>query len=241
MSDNKPFMDIESDFDPDLVYVVRKYSIEETKWQMDNGGRDILEKYPDLEHWYTNDVVETWKKLETGINPLAELLTLINEKVLPELGTLVLEQSSKKAEQIERAQAYLDLANVLETMLSKYTPSKDAVVGFYSRLAETAVNLAGEPTVYKELEKKEFRYSVFRNVFPTLDKALEEARDIWEKSDQASDAYVTYLLFLKTNPVISSEVNLAELEKESLGRRKSLAQEQKRFAEKNIRKMYENE
>ena len=241
MSEKKPFMDVESDFDPDLVYVVRKYSAEETKWQLEHGGRNILEKYPDLKHWYTNDIVENWKKLETGINSLAELLTLINEKVLPELGTLVLEQSGKKAEQIERAQAYLDLAKILETMLAKYALSKDAVIGFYSRLAETAVNLAGESNIYKELEKKEFRNRTYSKVFPTLDKALEETMGIWEKSDQTSDAYVTYLLFIKTNPVISSEVNLAELGEESLGRRKSLAQEQRRFAEKKIREMYDNE
>jgi hypothetical protein len=47
MSEEKPFMDIESEFDPGLIYVVRKYSVEEAKWQMDNGGREILEKYPE--------------------------------------------------------------------------------------------------------------------------------------------------------------------------------------------------
>jgi len=240
MSEEKPFMDIESDFDPGLIYVVRKYSVEEAKWQMDNGAQKILENYPELEHWYTGDVVENWKKLQIGINSLVSLLNQINDKVLSELGALVLEQSDKNSRSVARNQAYLDLAKILENLLAKYDASKDAVVEHYTRLAETAVDLTREPAVYTELESKEFRNKVFRRVFPALDTALKASGDIWEKSGQASNAYASFLLFIKTNPVISAEFDMPEQE-ESFGRRKSLFEEQKRLAEKNIRKVYEDE
>ncbi|MBD3304229.1 hypothetical protein GF343_03720 [Candidatus Woesearchaeota archaeon] len=236
-------MDIESDFDSSLIYVVRKYSVEEAKWQLDNGGRELLEKYPDLKNQHTGDVIENWKQLQTGINSLVNLLNQINDEVMPGLGTIVLEQSDKKTKSIEWAQAYLDLAKILENLLDSYADSKDTVVEHYTMLAETAVNLAGKLNVYdvyKELESKEFRNRVYRTVFPTLATALKASVDVWEKSGQASDAYASFLLCLKTNPVISAEFDMPEQE-ESFGRRRSLFEEQKRFAEKNIRKVYEDE
>ena len=119
MSDKKPFMDIESEFGPDIIYVVRRYSIEDIKWQMTHGGQELLERYPDLEH-DNIDVIASWKKLEAGINPLAETAVQIKDQVLPELGNLVLEQSSNTVETMKRSQAYLDFAVVLKDMLEKY-------------------------------------------------------------------------------------------------------------------------
>lgn len=239
----KPYMDIESEFDPKLMQIVRKYSLEERKWSMEHGGREILEKYPDLasESLPVKDVIETWKNVETGINPLADLVERIEKLILPELGDIVLEQSDQKTEKIKIAQAYLSWAEILKDMLVKYTAAKDTIVAYHSRLAQTAVNLAGESNVYAELEKREFRKKVHKTVFPTLAAAIEAEKEAWGKTEQASEAYDLHLSFIKTNPVLSQEImdRFPEYDKESLDRRKSLFQENRKFTEAKLREMYE--
>jgi len=234
-------MDIESDFDPSLVYIVRKYSYEERKWDMDHGGRKILERYPDLasESLPVKDIIENWKNVETMINPLTEPVERIEEYILPQLGTLVLEQSDQK-EKTEIAQAYLGWAEILKDVLIKYSTTKDVLVAHYSRLAQTAVNLAGGSNVYTELESKEFRRKVYRRVFPTLAAAIEAEKELWEKADIAREAYVSHLRFIKTNSVLSQEMMhlFPEYNKESMDKRKALFQEKRKFAEEKVREIY---
>ena len=240
MSEKKPFIDIESEFDPGLIYVVRKYSIEETKWQMEHGGQELLDKYPDLEH-DNKDVIASWKKLEAGINPLAETAAQINEQVLPKLGSLVLGQSGNTSETITRSQAYLDFAAILTDMLEKYAASKDSVVLHHTLIAKAALNLVDESTALKKLEEKEFRDKIYKSVYPTLEAAIKSQTAAWEKVGLANHAYITYVLFLRTNPVLSKDVDMSEYEKESIGRRRSFLEEQRKLAEELTRKIYEDE
>lgn len=237
MSEKKPYMDIESEFDPDLVYIVRKYSCEDAKWHMEHGFKDIVKKYSDLD-LPKQDLIEAWKNVETGINKLADLAEVLEEYRLPAQG-ITIEQLFESKEEL---QAYLDLTTTIKEMLVKYDTAKDAIIVHYNKLASAAVILAGESNVYKELEKKEFRNKVYKTVFPTLDEGLAALKELQKKSDQANDAYTSYLLFIKNDPIISQMTSFEDSKTEPLGKRKSFSEECKIFVEEKIKEIYkENE
>jgi len=139
-------------------------------------------------------------------------------------------------------QAYLDLSKIVKEIMVKYAAAKDVTVAYYSKLASAAVSLAGEANVYAELEKKEFRDRVYKIVFPTLDEGLAALKELQGKTDLANHAYISYLNFMKTNPLFSQIVDIDDYETEPLGKRRSFSEECKRFTEEKIKEIYrENE
>ena len=105
-------------------------------------------------------------------------------------------------------------------------------------MAIQALKLANGNDIYEELEKKEFRNTLFKTVCPTYEDGLAFKQKYLEFEEKAADSYTALMETLMKIPLLKMALKESEEKPVALGRLKSFFADKKRITAELLKERY---